>query len=106
MRACSLFALLFLVAACEEPAATHFTDGGAETPAEVGQTYRFTFDDAGPAPADFITVLGDWSVTGDHALQQRGAYATGDFPRIIVKDLTFEDFTLSVCCRPEAGEVD
>jgi len=93
---------------CGKPAPTNFTNGGAETPAERGHAYRFSFDDTatGPVPADFISVLGAWTVTPEHALHQQGSYGSGDFPRLVLKDLTFEDFTLSVRCRPESGSTD
>ena len=56
---------------CGKPAPTNFTNGGAETPAERGHAYRFSFDDTatGPVPADFISVLGAWTVTPEHALR-------------------------------------
>jgi hypothetical protein len=108
MNRCALVALLLIAAGCEEPAHARFTNGGADNPAEPGRTYRFDFDEAAPglAPADFINILGDWSVTAEHALEQRGAFGSGDFPRIVLKDITFQDFTLSVRCRPESGETD
>ena len=100
------FALVALVGCQKAP--THFTNGGADTPAERGRTYRFNFDDAapGPAPAEFINVLGDWTVTSEHALRQQGSFGGGDFPRVVLKDLSFQDFTLSVRCRPESGGTD
>jgi hypothetical protein len=103
-----LAVVLMSAVACEKPAQTTFTKGGSDTPAASGRTYRFNFDDTAPglAPADFINVLGDWAVTSEHALRQQGRYGSGDFPRLVLKDLTFQDFTLSVKCRPESGGTD
>jgi hypothetical protein len=100
--------------ACSK-AATNFTTGGADTPAEKGKTYTWSFDaaSAGALPADFISVLGDWKVAAEstapsvpNVLRQTGQYGDPDFPRIVVKDLTFTDLTLRVRCRPESGSTD
>jgi hypothetical protein len=84
-------------------------------PAEAGKTYRWTFDDVAPGalPADFINVLGEWGVAAEstatsapHVLRQSGHYGNPDFPRVIVKSLTFADLTVRVRCRPESGGTD
>lgn len=104
--ACAVVWLVF--AGCEKPTQTTFTNGGAETPAERGRTYHYTFvdDPSGSLPASFINVLGQWSVTSEGALVQGGSYRRPDFPRVVLRDLVFEDFTMSVRCRPDAGSVD
>lgn len=103
-----LVCVVLIAGGCSKPTPTSFTNGGADTPAERGHTYRFTFDDAavGSIPGDFINVLGQWAVTSEHALQQQGTYGDPDFPRIVLKDLTFENLTMSVRCRPESGGTD
>jgi hypothetical protein len=100
--------LALVVSSCSKPTATTFTSGGADVPAEHGRTYRFAFDEpsAGAAPNDFITVLGSWKVTADHALRQEGTFGSPDFPRTVLKDLTFDDLTVRVRCKPESGSTD
>src|SRR5215471_8507005 len=108
-------ALSLLAGACQKPMPTSFTNGGADIPAENGRTYRWTFDDAavGALPPDFIQVLGDWKVQNDerapsppNVLRQTGKLGNPDFPRVVVKDLTFTDVTIRVRCRPESGSTD
>ena len=97
------------------PTTASFTDGGPATPAQRGKTYRWNFDDAplGEPPSDFAVALGAWKVEAEesapsrtHVLRQVGRFANPDFPRILVKPLTFADLTLRVHCRPEAGWLD
>jgi len=104
-----------LLAACQKPTPTHFTDGGQDVPADKGHTYQWKFDDlaAGAIPGDFIEVLGDWSVAAEgtatsapNVLRQKGSYGDPDFPRILVKSLSFTDPTVRVRCRPESGSSD
>jgi hypothetical protein len=92
-----------------------FTTGGGNVPAERGRTYRWTFDTnaAGSTPPDFINVLGQWGVSADgtapsapNIFRQTEDYYTGDFPRIVVRDLTFTDLTVRVRCRPDSGSTD
>jgi hypothetical protein len=116
MKLRRLFAgALSLLGACQKPTPTTLTNGGGDVPAEKGRAYRWSFDDAvaDALPADFIPVLGNWKVEKDDAapsapnvLRQSGQYKDPDFPRIVVKDLTFTDLTLRVRCRPEAGGID
>jgi len=61
----------------------------------------------------FISILGDWTAESDptapsapNVLRQTGAFKSPDFPRVIVKSLTFTDVTVRVRCRPEKGETD
>lgn len=77
-----------------------FTTGGGSMPAERGRTYRWNFDDLAPGavPPDFINVLGSWSAQRNatapsmpNVFRQTGAYHLPDFPRIVVRDLTFTD---------------
>ncbi len=91
------------------------TTGGADIPAEVGRTYRWSFDDAqpGPLPADFVNILGDWQVvpdgnapSGPNVLRQTRKYDDPNFPRFAVKDLTFANLTVRARCRPESGDDD
>jgi len=92
-----------------------FTTGGGDVPAQPGRTYRWAFDDgaAGSLPSDFIVSLGQWALAADagaqsppNVMRQTGRYGDPDFPRVIVKDLTFADLTLRVRCRPDAGDTD
>ncbi|MGH9884354.1 MAG: hypothetical protein ACREBE_02425 [bacterium] len=53
-------------------------------------------------------VLGDWTIASEptapsapNVLRQTGAYKNPDFPRVLIKGLTFTDLTLRVRCRPE-----
>ena len=102
------------LAGCQNPTPTSFTTGGGEVPAEPGRTYRWSFNEAaGSLPADFINVLGDWRVeaepsapSGPNVLRQAGRFKTPDFPRFVIKGLTFADLTVRVRCRPESGSVD
>lgn len=106
MRPIALF--LLLAAACgADPTPTEFTDGGDDIPAESGRTYTWSFDadPAGALPDDFIRVLGDWQVV-EGALAQLGEFADPDFPRVIIRDLTFTDFVFRARCRAEAGDTD
>jgi len=105
---------LVLLSACQKPTPTSFTTGGGEVAAEKDRTYRWSFDEAaGSLPEDFINVLGDWRVeaepsapSGPNVLRQAGRFKTPDFPRFVIKDLTFADLTARVRCRPESGSVD
>lgn len=99
--------------ACETP--DTFTTGGQDIPVAAGQTKKWSFDSdaAGTLPADFISVLGDWKVAAEgtapsspNVLRQSGSFNNPDFPRVLVKDLTFTDLKLKVRCRPESGSTD
>lgn len=94
---------------------TMYTTGGGTVPAERGRTYRWSFDmdPVGGRPSDFINVLGEWSVAVDgtapsapNVFRQTGDYYNADFPRIVVRDLTFTDLTVRVRCRPDSGSTD
>jgi hypothetical protein len=103
-----LLALCLAASACgADPTPTEFTDGGDDIPAEPGRTYSWSFDDdaSGELPADFIQVLGDWQVN-EGALAQLGEFADPDFPRVLIRDLTFTDFVFRARCRAEAGDTD
>jgi len=112
----ALLASAIVVTGCgADPTPTKFTTGGADIPAEPGKTNAWKFDDAKPGavPPDFIGVLGDWQVSADgsapsgpNLFRQAGSFESPDFPRIIVKDLTFTDLTVRVRCRPESGDED
>lgn len=100
---------------CQRPTPTAFTTAGGEVAAEKGRTYRWSFDDiaTGPLPTDFVNVLGDWKTAAEgsapsapNVLRQGGSFKNPDFPRVVVKDLTFTDLTVRVRCRPESGSVD
>src|SRR5262249_37278372 len=100
---------------CQKATPTNFTTGGEEVPAEPGRTYRWNFDDApvGSLPDDFISVLGQWKVEAEstapsppNVLRQSGRFNNPDFPRVVVKNLTFTDLTIRVRCRPESGSTD
>ena len=69
--------------------------------------HRWDFDAEAPGqlPSDFINVLGDWQVQ-DGALAQRGSFGDPDFPRVIVRDLTFTNFTYRIRCMVDGGDTD
>jgi hypothetical protein len=106
--------LFFVLLAGCQPVPTRFTNGGPDTPAERGKTYRFGFDDAaGPLPGNMSNVLGDWTriadpsaPSGPNVLRQTGRYGNPDFPRALVNELSFQDATVRVRCRAESGSVD
>src|SRR5215831_3053715 len=115
MRGICNWTMLVLLGGCQSPTPSMFTTGGGDVPAQIGMTYRFAFDEAAPGglPANLVAPLGQWAVAADPAapsppnlMRQSGHYGDPDFPRIIVKDLTFGDFTLRVRCRPESGDTD
>jgi hypothetical protein len=115
MTARLLLAVALSTGACAKPTPTRFTAGGDEVSAEAGHTYRWSFEEAagGSLPSDFISILGDWTTESDstapsppNVLRQTGAFKSPDFPRVIVKSLTFTDVTVRVRCRPEKGETD
>jgi hypothetical protein len=100
---------------CQKATPTNFTTGGDEIPAVTGQVYQWNFDGAvvGSLPDDFINVLGQWKVDAEatapsppNVLRQSGHYSSPDFPRVVVKNLTFTDLTIRVRCRPESGSTD
>src|SRR5258706_10532029 len=105
MRTFGTFSLVVTTLGCTSP--TQFNDGGDDTPATPGMTYTWSFDDTptGTLPADMFDVLGNW-VVDQGALLQSGSFHDGDFPRVLVENLTFTDLHLSVRCRPEAGSGD
>lgn len=105
----------WLLAACCGSTAGHFTTGGPEVGADPAKTYNWSFDGdpTGALPADLIDVLGLWQVATEttapsppHVLRQAGSFADGDFPRVLVKSLTWSDVTVRVRCRPESGATD
>lgn len=109
----TLATLTLYAAACGR--ADTFSMGGQDTPVPAGQTKGWSFDaDAqGTLPADFISVLGDWKVaseatapSGANVLRQSGSFNNSDFPRLLVRDLSFGDLKLKVRCRPESGSAD
>lgn len=115
MTARLLLAVALSTGACTKPTPTRFTTGGDEVPAEAGHTYRWSFDDtaAGSLPSEFLSGLGEWTTKSDptapsapNVLRQTGAFKSPDYPRVIVKSLTFTDVTVRVHCRPEKGEID
>lgn len=100
---------------CQKATPTNFTTGGDEIPAVTGQVYQWNFDGApvGSLPDDFIKVLGQWKVEAEgtapspaNVLRQSGRFNSPDFPRVVVKNLTFTDLTIRVKCRPESGSMD
>jgi hypothetical protein len=98
---------ILVVAACAQETPTQFTDGGEDVPAEPGVPRSWTFDEdaQGTLPGDFAEVLGDWRVEQGE-LHQRGEYGGPDFPRVILRHLTYADGTLKVRCYLESGETD
>jgi hypothetical protein len=109
MVAASVASVVAGAVACgTDPAPTMFTDGGDPVPMTPGMIYRWTFDDdpAGDLPEDLINVLGDWIVEEDGTLLQAGSFGDPDFPRVVVRGLTFADGGVRVRCRAEDGDVD
>jgi hypothetical protein len=109
-----LLAFVLVLGGCQETE-TNFTDGGEEILAEKGKTHTFSFDNAatGALPGEFINVLGDWAVEAEgtapsasNVLRQEGSYGDPDFPRVVLKNLTFTDLTVRVRCRAEKGSTD
>jgi hypothetical protein len=112
--------ILFLAAAlgaagCNDTSDGVFTTGGNNVPAEIGRTYSWNFDGdaAGALPDDLINVLGDWAVAEDgsspstpNLVRQSGSFGNPDFPRVVVKDLDFDNLAVSVRCRAESGDTD
>jgi hypothetical protein len=106
MRA--LLALLAL-AACSSPSPYAQTDGGAPLPAEKGKTYRYTFD----STAEFEGILGNWTADKDDSapsaplvFRQHAELGNPDFPRIVLRQLTFDATRLKVRCKMEDGDTD
>jgi hypothetical protein len=98
---------ILAAAACAQETPTKFTDGGEDMPAVPGVLESWTFDDEaqGTLPGDFAEVLGDWRVEQGE-LHQRGEYGGPDFPRVILRHLTYADATVRVRCFLESGETD
>jgi hypothetical protein len=96
--------LVIVMVGCASPSPTNFTDGGEDTLATPGMTYRWSFDD-GVIPPEFFSVLGAWSVDNGE-LVQTGSFPDPDFPRIVIENLSAIDFHLSVKCKPESGSTD
>ncbi|MBV9949716.1 MAG: hypothetical protein JOZ69_22940 [Myxococcales bacterium] len=99
----------------ETGSATPLCDAlGANQPVAAGEVHRWSFDEGfGPLPTAFSSVLGRWVVEAEstapsppNVARQTGTYAVGDYPRAMVRDLTFTDLTASVMCRPESGSID
>ena len=110
-----LFWIVLLTGCGKSLSPVNYTDGGLNAPAEKGKLYRWSFDDVAVSslPDKFFSVLGTWQVEADAAavsatnvLRQSGKFKGDDFPRLIVKDLSFSDFSLRVRCRPESGDTD
>lgn len=105
MKIRNLLASLITAIGCAKPTPTMFTAGGDEVPAEAGRTYRWSFQEAsdGALSPDFLSVLGVWRVEAadpatatPHVLRQTGSFKNPDFPRVIVKGVTFTDLTARV----------
>ncbi len=107
MRTRALVVIATALAACADPVATSYSNVGPDTPAAAGMTYAWTFDQdaAGPLPAPWFSVLGDWRV--DHGtLLQGGRFGDPDFPRVVYEGLQFTDLHIAVKCRMESGDTD
>jgi hypothetical protein len=77
------------------------TDGGADNPSPKGVPKKVDFEAAAPGglPSDFAHVLGDWTVEesdGTKILKQTGEFEPDDFPRIILKDISFTNVHVKV----------
>jgi hypothetical protein len=106
------FPLLFpLLAACSPTADYVQTNGGADTPIPKGEVRRVDFEAApvGQLPPEFISVLGDWAVepfANGKVVKQRGEFHDADFPRIVLKDASFENVHVKARCSMQEGDTD
>ena len=99
------------LAACSGKSDYTMTTGGADTPAKKGEVRKLDFENAaaGQLPPELIHVLGDWSVVqagGTKLLKQTGDYHTDDFPRVVMKDVTFTNVHVKVRCNMSDGSTD
>jgi hypothetical protein len=106
-----LFGAVALAACSASETPFTMTDGGADTPAAKGQPKKVDFESASPGalPGDFAHVLGDWTVeatSGGKILRQVGEFETPDFPRVILKDVSFTNVHVKVRCSMEDGDTD
>lgn len=89
-----------------------FSDGGAPVAVAKGEHRAWNFDTTaiGGLPSDFVLVQGQWATVADptapsqpRALQQTGVHLTDDLSRVLVKSLTWKDFSAAVRCKPISG---
>jgi hypothetical protein len=117
----SFLAIFSVLVGCTSAAPVRSVGSTGGLRAEKGDTYRWTFDDAGSGPFVgtlplesprrlFLDVLGRWSVERDpdapslpNVYRQGKALGPKDVPRVFVSALVFDDLHARVSCRPEAG---
>jgi hypothetical protein len=109
----SLSIVVVLAACAADPSPYAQTTGGGDAPVAKGETHRFAFDEAASVPARFEAILGDWKVepaadapSPGNVLAQRGEFVSPDFPRIVVRDLTFTNAHVKVRCAMLDGDID
>jgi hypothetical protein len=103
--------VLFVSASCSPTSDYVKTNGGADTPSPKGEVRRVDFESAsvGALPLEFINVLGEWTVESSGSgkiLKQRGDYHNADFPRIVLKDFSFENVHVKARCSMQDGDDD
>jgi hypothetical protein len=108
----SLFALVGLaLTGCSPTTDYTMTNGGANNPAVKGEVHRLDFEASTPGalPPELVHVLGDWRVgpgPDGRFLEQTGDFHSADFPRVILKDLTFTNVHVKVRCSMREGDDD
>jgi hypothetical protein len=115
MQTYRLVLIAFTCAACSaDPAPYVKTDGGQPITPEKSKTYRYTFEPSGEdALAPFEKILGTWQLAQDDSspegpgvLRQTEELNDPDFPRIVLRGLTFKSSRTSVRCKAERGDTD
>src|SRR5260221_11906319 len=106
----SIVPLLTVLTACGAAPYTK-TTGGDPVPAEKGKTYSYDFDAyaAGEMPNDFEEVLVEWEIASADQrklVRQTGSFGDPDFPRVVVRKLTFTNVHVKTRCKPESGSTD
>ena len=109
-RSLGLLSFLFEIVGCGSAPYTK-TTGGAPIVAKAGETHTYNFDSyaVGKIPGDFEAILGDWVVAASdkgNLARQSGMFGDGDFPRVVVRQLTFLNPHVKVRCKPESGGAD
>ncbi len=97
--------------ACAPTSDYTMTNGGASTPAVKGEVHKLDFEASAPGalPPEFVHVLGNWRVSSADSgrfLEEGGDFHNADFPRVILKDLSFTNVHVKVRCSMREGDDD